>query len=371
MPRFTYSAIDREGALVKGDISAPDDLAAMDQLARQGLTPVSLDEGGSAEPWWQRDIRLFGNSAHLKKDDQARFFATLRTMLSSGFTLIRALTFAANQMKGGREKRVASALADHVSAGGTLADALADSGAFPDRLIGLIQIGERANRLTEVTQSIADMLNTEIRNAQQVRQALIYPTILLVMSVLVVLMLVFFLAPTLVPVFRSAGAEPPGLLATLDGIGTYLRAEWMTSLVGLGAMALALLVFRAPLAARFGALIRRLPGIRSYATARETLRFLQTLHLMLASGAQVPLALGTTAETAATARWRDGIEDMRTKVEAGETLTVALREAGLADDRALAFVEAGEEGDRLAQMLAQGAALLDDATTNQLSQILR
>ncbi len=371
MPRFAYSAFDREGSLVKGDITAPDDLAAMDQLGRQGLTPVSVEEGGTSEAWWQRDISLFGSNQHLKKQEQAQFFGTLHTMLASGFTVIRALAFTASQARDRKPKRVFSGLTDQVSAGGTLADAMTETDAFPERLIGLVRIGESANRLEQVAENIARMLEAERRNTAQVLQALIYPAILMVMSILVVLMLIFFLAPTLVPVFRSAGAEPPALLAALNGMGTLIRTQWLSVVMVAGAILLVLVVFGATIAKTLGAALTQLPGFRSYARARETLRFLQTLHLMLGSGAQLPTALGTAADTSHNARWRSGIEEIRSKVEAGDTLAVALRESGLAEKSALAFVEAGEEGDRMAEMLAQGARLLEERTQGQLTQILR
>ncbi len=371
MPRFAYSAIDRSGSMVKGEVSAPTEIAAMDRLGRQGLTPVSLDEGGSADPWWQRDIAFSASSKHLKPADQQKFFSTLETMLASGFTLPRSLAFVAEQARDRKVSRVLTSLTDNVAAGATLTQAMAETDSFPSRILELVRTGEAANQLPLVAANISGMLASEMQNARQIRQALIYPAILLAMSVLVLLMLVFFLAPTLVPVFHSANVTPPVLLATLDAIGKSLRENWMAVVIGTLSGVLAVLVSRERIGTLSRAILALVPGVRSYSNSRETLRFLKTLQLMLASGAQIPVALEAAGNAASSAKWKSGIEDIRSRVEAGDSLSAALRTTSLADPGTLSFVEAGEEGDRMAEMLARACQFLDDQTREQLAAALR
>lgn len=371
MPRFSYSAISSSGAEIKGDINAPDDLAALDQLSQKGFTVLSLNEGGTNVPWWQRDISLFGEPNALDQAQQLHFFTTLHSMLSSGFKLDKALRFVSNQSTQTKSKRLFNAIADFIDSGGTLAGALEESRGFPSRLISLVRLGESANQLEVVSSNIVEMLSVEARNSQQVRQALVYPTILLIMSLLVLLMLIFFLAPTLVPVFRSANVDPPALLNGLNGIGIFLKTQWPLALTVFSGIAATSFVFRGSLAQPLAAMFAFAPGVRAYLRTRDTLRFLQTLYLMLRSGAQLPIALGEAGETAISARWRVGIQDIRSRVEAGDTLLVSLRESGLPDTTALAFVEAGEESDQLTNMLRQAARHLDEQNRRKLDQTLR
>ena len=371
MARFIYSAVDKTGSVVTGNVTAPDDLAAMDQLTRKGLTPISLNENGAEEGWWQRDIVIFGDSKKLKLRDQLHFFTTVETMLASGFSVMHALTLAQKQARDARSKRVLNAVVDYVNAGGTLADALDETQGFQPRLIGLVRVAERSNRLKEVFAGIAETLSGDLDNARQVRQALIYPIILLLMSVLVIFMLVFFLAPTLAPVFRSAGVPPPVVINTLDGAGRFLQAQWLNVLITLGATTLALTIFRMQITSLLIFFMTKLPGIRTYFSTLETLRFMKTLRLMLGSGAQLAQALDAAIETTISARWRHGIIEIRKRLEAGDTLSAALRESCLTDDSALAFVEAGEEGNQMTPMLDQAVRSLDKRIREQITQALR
>lgn len=371
MARFSYSAMDRSGGFVTGELSAESDIAASDQIARRGLTLVSLGPAGSDVPWWQRDISLFGDARELRLDQQSQFFGDLETMLAAGFPITRALDFAAKQARDAKTKRLLSRLSDQVEGGSTLANAMEESGGFQARLVGLIDMGERANQLERVSSSIAQMLEVEIGNRTQLRQALMYPAILLVMSILVILMLVFFLAPTLVPVFQSADVEPPVLLKALEGFGRLMREQWMLILGGSITLLIVVVAFRSALSQSFRSFLSVLPGIKGYFRAQHTLRFAQTMHLMLGSGARLPMALTAAAETASSPAWRSGIETIRSQVEAGESLVVALRSSTLMDDSALTFVEAGETGDQLEQMLAQCATFLEGRIQAQLANALK
>lgn len=371
MPRFTYSAVGPDGAVVDGELVADTELSALDQLGRRGLTPLSIEEGGQSGPWWSREVTLFGGTGRLPLDIQSQFFQMLATMLASKFGLPRALAFCRDQSRDARLKRTLDTVSGEVAGGSTLADALDAVDKFEPRFATMIRLGETSNRLDLVTSDIRAMLDAEIRNKRQLRQALIYPMILLAMSLAVLLMLVFFLAPTLVPVFTSANIEPPALLSVLNAFGEVLAEQWITFLIGLSILALILIGVRRQISQGLGVVFARVPGIKPVVVGRRSLEFCQTLRLMLSSGARLPVALGTAADGTQDASWAADLIAVKETVEAGGTLSGALHGTHHLSPTALAFLQAGEESDQLDAMLNEASKVLEEDVTRRINAALR
>lgn len=371
MPKFAYSAVGRDGSVVSGDVVAASESAALDQIGRQGMTPISIAEGGQSGPWWSRDVSLFGSTGKLPLSQQAHFFQMLSTMLNAQFALPRALAFCRDQARDARLKRTLDTVSADVEGGGTLEGALEAVNAFEPRYVTMIQLGEKANQLGTVVGELRDMVDAELRNTRQLRQALFYPMILLVMSLAVFCMLVFFLAPTLVPVFTSAGIAPPALLQTLDTLGRFLSGNAASLALVAGAVILAAILFKSNLKSALARLLSTLPGIKPVVIAQQSLRFCQTLRLMLASGARLPNALETAAETAGDPMWRSKILEAKENVEAGGTLAAGLQGTTHLNDTAKAFLQAGEESDQLGSMLKQACEVLEFEVSTRIAQAIR
>ena len=371
MPKFAYSAIGQDGSLIRGDVVATTESAALDQLGRQGMTPISIEEGGQSGPWWSRDISLFGEAGKLSLSQQAQFFQLLSTMLSSHFDLSRALAFCREQARDARLRRTLEIVVSDVDGGSTLAAALEAVNAFETRFVTLIRLGETSNQLGVVCKDLYNMLEAELRNSRQLRQALFYPLVLLVMSLAVFFMLVFFLAPTLVPVFTSANIAPPALLAILDAVGRFLSANAAAVALIFAASALASVLFRRNLKSGIVGILARLPGIKSVVIAQRSLQFCQTLRLMLSSGARLPSALVIAAETAGDHHWQSDILAAKDGVEAGGTLSLALQNTSHLNATATAFLQAGEESDQLDAMLEQACEVLESEVSSRIAQALR
>ncbi|MCU0910464.1 MAG: type II secretion system F family protein [Rhodobacteraceae bacterium] len=372
MPRFAYTAVAATGTPVSGEVAAETEALALDQIARRGLTPVSLTEGGDAGPWWNRDIALFGTAGALRPATLERFFATLAALLGARLALPRALAFCAAEA---RDPRLAGALRTtlaEVENGAGLAVAMRAAGpAFPERFTALVAVGEAANRLPETVSRAAELLSAELKLSRELRAALIYPVILLAMSALVLGVVVFYLAPTLLPVFASAGAEPPVFLTFLAGLGTALSGGWPAVLAALAALILAARAFRGTLSRTVSGAFLRLPMTGPYLRKRETLRAFQALHLMIDSGAPLPRAIAAAREAVALPAFRATLREAEDRVVAGCTLGDALDAADLIDPMALALLRAGEESDRLAPTLAAASRTLAEDTARTLAQAVR
>jgi len=372
MPRYAYNAYSQTGELEAGELHAESDLAALDALTARGLKPVSLTAGGSAERWWQRDFSLTGGPAQADPAALEHFFKTLSSLLAVRFPLPRALRFCVAQARDRRMARALTLVHDAVGDGQSLAAAMRGAGGFfPDRLISMIEVGENANRLADVSARTAETLGAEAERRRELRAALLYPAILMVMSVMVMALLVFYLAPTLTPVFASASAEPPAILAAMTRLRAALIGGWPILLAGLLGLGLALRAAGTGLRAGLFRLGLRLPGIGAYLRQVHTLRICQTLALMLSSGAPLPRAVATARDAAAPHAYRAALATAHDAIIAGGTLSAPLHGNGLFDPMAVAMIEAAEETDQLSPVLDRLVADLRIRSSRSLTQAIR
>lgn len=372
MPQYGYSALDEKGLIVRGDVSATNDVEALDILARRGLTPVSISDKHSADHWWNREISLTGKPGVVSASNLERFFTTLAAMLKARFPLARALSFCQAQIQNPSFERALTATRTSLEGGSTLGEALRASGAIiPERFLALIDIGEASNQLEYVTQQAADILKSEATLRRDIRSALIYPIILLLMSVLVLGVVVFFLAPTLLPVFESAGSPPPVFLEFLANTGKFLTSSWVFVLgftvIGL----IGIFLFRDDLSKLASRIFLRLPITGKYLRQRETLKACQSLGLMLRSGASLPQALQAASDAVSLQPYEELLEAAEVQVVAGGSLSKGLQGNGLFDEAALTMIEAGEEVDDLKSVLETAVSFLAVETSNTLNQAIK
>ena len=372
MPNYAYSAYSTDGSSVSGEIQAESDLAALDLIAQRGLTPITLTEGGHVGPWWSRDINLFGASDTVKSGELERFFTSFAALMQARFPLPRILGYCEVQTKDRAMKRALGGVKTSVENGLSLGQAMHGAGdVFPERFIFLIAMGESSNKLAKISTSAAALLNSESKLKRELRAALVYPIILLIMSALVLALVVFYLAPTLMPVFATAGSEPPAILQFMTGVRNAILSGWPILLSALAGIALIIYALRTKLSAGLTALLMRLPLTGQYLKRRETLRLCQSLQLMLSSGATLPQSLAAAREGASFPAYQSLLAETEDCITAGGTLSETLCSSPLIDDMASALIQAGEESDRLAEVLQTVVTSLSASTSQTLNQMIR
>ncbi len=371
MPSFSYRAIDQSGTQRKGEVTAADEISALDQIAGLGLTPVAVNEGGTNVPWWARDIHLFGTPT-LKPKEVEGFFTSLAAMLNAKTPLPTALRFCADLSNDRAMTAKLNAAVASVEDGTTLADALADDqGMFPQQLLTMIRLGEASNSLANVVTRAAQALELESQLRREVRQAMVYPIILLIMSLLVMALLVFYLAPTLAPVFATANADPPLIIATMMHVQQAAINDWPVIIIGAGLLIAALLFSGKLIKNMWQKMLLIMPVTKRYFSRRETLRFCQTLQLMLTSGGQLNDAIKIAAETANQSNWRNMLSTAHEQIKAGQSMSNALLDNDLIDPMARTILKTGEQSDQLVAVLGPAITTLQSQTTQSLSQAVK
>ncbi|GGX44503.1 type II secretion system protein F [Tateyamaria omphalii] len=372
MPRFSYEAFDASGEISKGDLDAASEAAALATLSAMGVTPISLTNGAEQDPWWAREISLAGASHTHKTKEIERFFTTFAALMSARLPLVDSLRFCARQSNDQRMRRSLGRVARSVENGATLETALhEEDGLFPSRLVTLVGIGEASNTLDGTAQRIADLLEAEAAFYRNISGAMIYPIILLITAVVVMAVLVFYLVPTLAPVFSSAGATLPISLKLMLVMRSLVLDHWPLMFAMSGLLAIGLVFGRKALSAILAPAMRHVPIIGPIVIQHATLEICRNLHLMLSSGATLTTAIATARDAARSPRTADMMNRALNDVQSGAHLSEHLSEAKGFDPIAAAMIRAGEKSDQLTEVLGRISADLTQRSARTLQQLVQ
>lgn len=282
----------------------------------------------------------------------------LSLLFHAGVNTADALTLMAEE-GGAEEQAMLRAMAARVDEGAPLSAALREAGRFPSYLCGLVEVGERSGRLEEALAALSRYYEDAARMDRQVRAALLYPAVMLVLMLAVIAVLLVKVLPIFDEVYATLGGRLTGVAGGLLALGRGLDAAMPVLCVLLALAVIFLAAFSALPAfrARVTALWRRSRGDKGTARQRNNARMAQALAMGLRSGLRPEESLELAAgllEDAPAARAR--CLDCRARLDGGSGLGQAMKEAGVLSAgqcRLLELSQRGGAGDEAMERLAE------------------
>jgi general secretion pathway protein F len=381
MTRFRYRAVNAAGDLVEGELDGQDETAVVDQLRRQGhlllaIEPVAAGTRavGSAVQRWLRQP-LFGHG-RVGRREVAMITRQLATMLDAGLTIDQTLRFLVELADREALRRLLADLLERVQGGSTLADACAEhEEVFTRAYVSLVGAGEAGGALNEVLGRLADYLENAERLAEQVKSALVYPIILLVMAGLSIVVLLTVVVPQFTPLFESAGVELPMLTRLVVGAGDLMQHYWwllLLVLLALWWLGRRQTQHRAS-RARIDRWLLSVPLLGSLLTRIDTARLARTLGTLLANGVPILNALSIATQTLGNAALREALGETAVAVKEGKGLADPLARSGRFPPLAVRLIAVGERSGHLEAMLLKIADIYDlevRSTVDRLMSLL-
>jgi len=268
---------------------------------------------------------------HLSHREISSLCSGLALLLHAGISLNDGLYLLAEEAAGA-EKEHLTALGKAMDLGAQLSDAMADSGVFPPYVSGLVRVGEQTGHAEETLQALARYYQEREETDLQLRNALSYPAILMVLMAAVILVLLVKVLPVFDGVYASLGSRLTGLAGALLRVGEALGAVMPLLCVLLVVIAAAVLLGAVVPSIRENALAlwRRGRGDKGLSARFNNARFAQAMAMALRSGMAPEEAADLAAQLLADVpqaaqRCRACAE----AIAAGADLSDAMREAGL------------------------------------------
>jgi len=371
MPRYRYRAYDGAGALKSGEIEGLSDTGVLDQLRAAGLFPVEAVEQGHAreERWWQRD--LFAGRT-LPATSLAMFTRELSTLVEAGIPLDEALRIVTlHPMTKAMRKVVEETLA-HVLEGASLSEAMERQGRYGDFYCSRVRAGEAGGNLAEVLRQLAAFLERSVETRARIRSALVYPCVLVLMALGALVLIATVLLPTLVPIFRDAGAEPPYLIQRMLDAQATVADHWIVlCVIAAAAVVGVVALWQYPQARIAGhRLVLRMPVLGDLVTLGETAKLARTLASLLGSGVPMLTALRIVGNVAGNAVFTTALAEASEEVKEGRMLSQALHKSGVFPGLMLRLIAVGEETGRLEPMLRHVEKIFETQVHRRLEQLL-
>jgi general secretion pathway protein F len=371
MPRYRYKAVTAAGVILEGETEAPARAAVIERLRRDGNTPIRADElRDGAGGLLARG--LFGGR-RLAEKDVVLLTRELATLLHAGLPLDRALGILGEIAEAGPQREFVQRVLDGVRGGASLAEALEG---FKDRLasfyIGMVRAGEAGGSLEAVLARLADTLERTAALKENVRSAMYYPILVMVMSLAALFILLVWVVPQFAPLFDNTGAPIPLPMRVTLAIGEFLGGYWWTiaAALALGAVLLRRHNRDAAGRLRWDRWKLGLPLLGELIMKVEVARFTRTLGTLLANGVTVlnamSIALGTLGNRAL-AQAADGLTP---RLKRGEGLAAPMMESGAFPKLAVQLIQVGEESGQLDGMLIRVADIYDEEVKRALQRML-
>ncbi len=370
--RFGYRAYDAQGRIVEGEVTAESRESALDVLHQRGEIAVAITDSpvSAAQPWWNRQIRLF-NSVSL--GGLALFTRELATLLKADLPLDETLRIVALQPSlPGPMRRTTDGVLNRVLEGQALSQALAAEPAiFSEFYWRLVRGGEASGSLGDVLDDLAAFLERSAEMRAKVLSALLYPAILLAVAALAVVAIMAVLLPAIVPLLRDTGAPLPLIVTLLEGTRAFLANNvFLLAVIGAGvAVGLAIASATGILRPALSRILLRMPFARTLIMRREVSRFARTLATLIRSGVPLLEATRITGGVLSNAVYREATAAVAEDLRQGVPLTRALTARKRFPDVALRLVAVGEKSGQLETMLLRVAEIFEAALQRQLNQM--
>ena len=365
MAAYEFIALDARGRRQKGVLEADSVRQIRQQLRDRGWAPVSVEATAGASTA-QQDAAGTRSGFRFRRGlsplELAIITRHLATLVGSGLPIEEALNAAAQQADRPRLKSILLAVRARVLEGYPLAAALAEfPAAFDDLYRATVSAGEHAGHLEEVLENLAEFTERRQESGQNVQMALLYPIILIFISLLIVGGLLAYVVPEIVGVYSDTGQELPWLTVALIALSEFLAA-WGAALLGAVLVAIVGVARWLQLPGpkkRFHGLLLRLPITRSFVRAANASQFANTLAILTGSGVPLVDAMSISAQVVPNVRLRESIGGATQRVAEGTSLRMALEEVGQFPPLMIHMVGSGEASGDLDAMLARVAGHLE------------
>ncbi len=348
MKTFEYTARSATGNRITGVAEANTKSEALLRLRDDELIVETLEEVGGTQ-----DIDLRLGSKKTKEKSLSVTCNQFAILLQAGLPIVRTLQLIASQTEDKTLRSILEDAADDVAAGYSLADSLEKNGdGLPTTFIESIRAGEESGSLETVFRRLKTYYETVSRTKAKVKSAMIYPTFVMVIAVLVVAIIMIFAVPVFKSTFESLGGDMPAITQfVIDSSDFWVNWWWLVALVVLAAIIGVKLgkrndrfrLFWSQLGIRIPGLNTQLPVIGRINLMNAASEYAGTMSVMMSAGLPIVRAVGVTARSMSNYYMAHSLENTLPELEAGKPLASCLKAEGTMPELAIEMTAVGEQ----------------------------
>ena len=367
MPVFSYAGKAKGGKSVTAEITADTREGAIDQLRSQGVTVTTIAEKKKKES---------GKKQAITDKDLVIFTRQFATMIGAGLPLVQCLEILSSQCDNKTFGRLIGVVKGDVESGTTFAEALKKHPkVFSGLFCNMVQAGEVGGALDSTLIRLAAQLEKAAKLKGQIKSAMIYPTAIMGVAIIVVSVLLVFVIPIFAKMFTDFGGVLPGPTLFVMGVSEFMQKYIVLMIAAAGGGIYGLKKYYATPGGQYqiDALMLKLPVAGDLIRKIAVAQFTRTFGTLLQSGVPIMEGLEIVARIAGNKIVENAIIAARTSVGEGKTLSEPLGTTGVFPPMVVQMINVGEATGALDAMLGKIADFYDeevDAAVGALTALL-
>ncbi len=370
MPSLAYSVRDQKGKLVQGSSNVRTKEELVRSLQGKGLTVISIieekDEGAAPVKARKRIHKK------VKLDDLIIFARQIAILLESGVTILKAINILSQQLESAGLLNTCKQIEGDLKTGISLRSAMAKHPrVFSPLWLDLVETGEATGQLSFVLRRVADYFEEVRTLRKKIISALIYPIILIVVSIAAIFIFMYKVIPVFAGIYKGFG-KLPGLTSAVITLSEFLTRNFFIIVIFLAIIGFAFRKYINTENGRrwFDNFKLRLPILGDLFLSIAIERFTMSLGMMLKGGVSIIHALELAIRSTSNKIVEAALERVRLDVIEGKTISSRMAQMDIFPPLVTQMINVGEESGRLAQLLDEVAKFYAEDISTKLTVLM-
>ena len=357
---FSWAGKTRDGKMQKGETVASNKDEVVSLLRKQGIMVTSVNAKGKGMSF---EIKIPGLAGGVSDKDIIVFTRQFATMIDAGLPLVQCLEILEGQTQNKVLAKAIGQIRKDVESGATYADALGKHPKiFNELYVNLVAAGEVGGILDTILGRLTAYIEKNMKLKKQIKSAMVYPTIVMLVAVGVIAVLMIFVIPMFAKMFKDMGGELPGPTQLVITMSNFIRSYVIHMGVGIAAV---IITVKKTYATKKGRLaidkmLLRAPIIGDVIRKVAVSKFTRTLGTLMGAGVPILDGLEIVAKTAGNKVVENTVMETRSSISEGKTLSDPLARSKVFPPMVTQMISVGETTGSLDAMLSKIADFYDD-----------
>lgn len=367
--RYKYKVRTKEGKVIEDVLDAVSKMEVENFLTSQQYEILQINEEKLSN-----NVIGFGNLARRMSNKDLSFFLTqLSTYIKAGIPLTESMQILSRQNKKKSRKILYSKIVYELNRGVTFSNALAKQGnIFPKMLINMLRTSELTGNLTEVLDEMATYYKRADSNAKQIKNAMTYPSVLLVFALAVLTFVILWVVPSFTSMYDATGADLPAITKAVMNISDFLDKNILYIALGLVVLVIILVIlYKNVYSVKYGMqwLVLHIPVVSDIVKYNQIVMFTSTFSTLIKHDVFITDSMDILGKISNNEIYREIINKAISNLSNGIGLSKAFEGHWAFPDVAYEMLVTGEKTGRLGPMMEQVANYYQEEQTNIVTRL--
>ncbi|NTV22081.1 MAG: type II secretion system F family protein [Candidatus Yonathbacteria bacterium] len=367
---FTYKIITQDGEEKEGSIDAVSRDVAIASLQRRGFIIVSLSESDEGGSLFGKEISLF---PRVSNKDVVMLSRQIATLFDAHVSALRAFRLLATEMENPFLSKTLIEVSDDIQGGVSLSKALSrHTEVFSEFYVNMVKAGEESGNLNQTFLYLADYLDRSYELTSKTKNALVYPTFVVVTFVVVMTLMLTMVIPKLSAILTETGQEVPAYTKAVLAASSFLTTYGLFFLVLLIGGGIMLWQYGRTEQGKltFARIRLETPYLGNLYTKLYLSRIADNMNTMLSSGISMVRAIEITSTVVGNEDYRQVLMKVSEAVKSGSALSSAMEQYPQMPTILVQMIRVGEETGELGEILKTLAAFYKREVDNAVDTLV-